>query len=157
MSEPNPESTPETPASAPPPSLFRELLALGKLILGACLIAFGCWRAFVWAFGADDSLLFAYKVKAKIATEQVAAQKLHDKGLRELKRRSRTPDEQTREREKLDSELAKAQEEQPQREHEMYRVERWMELALVLLSFTLGPGLFWAGKVGEHWPKLKQT
>ena len=157
MSEPNPESTPETPASAPPPSLFGELLALGKLILGACLIAFGCWRAFVWAFGPDESLFFAYKVKARGAAEQVAAQKQHEKGLRELKRGGRTPEEQVRERARLDRELAKTQEEQPQRDHEGYRVERWMELPLVLFSFALGPGLLWAGKGGARWHKLKQA
>jgi hypothetical protein len=127
------------------------------LILGACLIAFGCWRAFVWAFGPNESLFFAHKVKAKHAAELAAAQKQHEKGLRELKRGNRTPEEQAREHERLDRELAQALEEQPQRDLERYRVERWMELPLVLFSFALGPGLLWAGKGGVRWPKLRQT
>ena len=155
MSQAKPESTPESPG--PAPSLFGELLSLGKLILGAGLIAFGCWRAFVWAFGPDDSLVFAYKVKAKHAAEQVAAQKEYEKGLRELKRRNRTPEEQAQERDKLDRELAKTLEEQPQRDQERYRGERWMELPLVLFSFVLGPGLLWAGKAGVRWPKRRRA
>ena len=157
MSEAKPESAPETPAPAPPPSLSGELLSLGKLILGACLIAFGCWRAFIWAFGPDESLVFAYKVKARGAAEQVSAQKQHEKGLRELKRGGRTPEEQTRERERLDRELARTLEEQPRRVQEGYRAERWMELPLVMFSFALGPGLLWAGKGGVRWPKLQQA
>jgi len=155
MSEVKPESTPETPV--PPPSLFGELLSLGKLILGACLIAFGCWRAVVWAIGPDESLFFAYKVKAKQAAEQAAAQKQHEKGLRELKRGNRTPEEQAREHERLDRELAQAREEQPQRDQDRYRGERWMELPLVLFSFALGLGLLWAGKGGIRWPKPRRA
>lgn len=157
MSEANPESTPETPAPVPAPSLIRELVSLGKLILGAGLIAFGCWRAFVGAFGPDESLFFASKVKARGVTEQVAARKQHEKGLRELKRAGRTPEEQKRDRKGLDRELARMLEGQPERDRERYRVERWMELPLVLFSFALGPGLLWAGKGGIRWPKLGQA
>ena len=157
MSVAKSEATPESPGLVPPPPLFRELLSLGKLILGASLIAFGCWRAFVWAFGPDESLFFAYRVKAWSAAEQVAAQKQHEKGLQDLKRGSRKPEELARERERLARELAQAIEEQPQREKQRYRVERWMELPLMLFSFALGPGLFWGGKRGIRWPKLRHA
>jgi hypothetical protein len=151
MSEVTPEPTRRTLS----PSLFGEVLSLGKLILGLCLIAFGCWRAFVWAWGPDESLFFAHKVKAKRAAEQVAAQKQHERALRELKRADQTPEDQARERDRLDRELAQAREEQPQRDRERYRVERWMELPLVLFSFALGPGLLWAGKSGVRWPRRR--
>jgi hypothetical protein len=131
------------------------LLSLGKLILGTCLIGFGCWRAAVWAFGPDESLFFAYKVKAKHAAETVAALKEYEGGQRDLKRGNRTPEEQAQERERLDHELAQALEEQPQRDRERYRVERWMELPLVLVCFALGPGFLWAGKRGVRWPTLR--
>jgi hypothetical protein len=155
MSEAKPESTPESPG--PAPSLFGELLSLGKLILGFCLIAFGCWRAIVWAFGPDESLFFASRVTAKHAAEEAEALKQYAKGLRELKRGNRTPEERAQDLDKLDRELTKSLEEQPQRDQKGYRMQRWMELLLVLFSFTFGPGLLWAGKDGVRWPKLRRA
>ena len=157
MSEVKPESTRGSPSPTQPPSLFSELLSLGKLFLGVCLIAFGCWRAFVWAFGPDESLLFASRVTAKHAAEEAGALKQYAKGLRELKRGNRTPEERAQDLDKLDRELNKSLEEQPQRDQKGYRVQRWMELPLVLSSFTFGPGLLWAGKDGIRWPKLRRA
>lgn len=157
MSEVIQESTGESLAPTPSPSLFSELLSLGKLILGFCLIAFGCWRAFVFAFGPDESLFFASKVTGMHATEEAAALKKYAKGVRELKLGKRTPEERAKELDKLERELAQSLEEQPQRDQKAYRVQRWMELLLVLFSFTFGPGLLWAGKNGVRWPKLRWT
>lgn len=83
MSEVKPESTRGSPSPTQSPSLFSELLSLGKLFLGVCLIAFGCWRAFVWAFGPDESLLFASRVTAKHAADEADALKQYAKGLRD--------------------------------------------------------------------------
>ena len=155
MSEVNPESTPENTIAFHNPSFLGELLSLGKLFLGACLIAFGCWRALVWAVGPDESLFLAFRVKTQHAADERAAQKRHEVGVRELKRERQTPEDQTLEREKLDRQLAKTLEEQPQRDKEMYRVERWMELPLIVFAFAFGPGSLWSGKRGVRWPKLK--
>ena len=155
MSEVNPESTPENAIAAHNPSFLGELLSLGKLFVGACLIAFGCWRAFVWAVGPDESLFLASRVKAQHAADERAAQKRHEEGVRELKRARQTPEDQARERERLDRELAKSLEQQPQRDKEMYRVERWMELPLIVFAFAFGPGFLWVGKSGVRWPKFK--
>lgn len=147
------ESKLESPA--PAPSLFAELWALGKLLFGIALIAFGCWRAFVWAFGPDESLFFASRVSAKHAIEEAESLKKYAKGVRELKLSKRTPEEQAQELEKLERELATAMEKQAERVQKGYRMERSMELLLVLISFTFGPGLVWGGKDGVRWPRLR--
>src|SRR5205085_574975 len=112
---------------------------------------FGTWRACVWAFGSDESLFFAYRVESKRAADQAAAQKRHDKGLRELIRSRRAPEELARERERLDRELAEELEQQPQRDRERYRAERWMELTFVLFCVAVGPGFLWAGRCLIRW------
>jgi hypothetical protein len=147
MSEAEPEPTPENSTSTR--SLFQELVLFGNLLLGIGVIAFGCWRAFVWAFGPDESLFFAYRVEAKQAAEKASAQKLYDQGLRDLKRAKQTPEEQARERESLDRELAQTMAELLQHGREAYRVERWMELSVVAVSFIVGSSL---GRQG--WPLL---
>lgn len=153
MSEAKPEPTPES--STPAPSLFRELVSFGNLLLGIGIIAFGCWRAFVWAFGPDESLLFAYRAEAKQAAEKAAAQKQYDKGLRDLKRAKQSPEEQARERERLDRELAQTMEDLAQHGREAYRVERWMELSLVAVSFIIGS--VWVGKGGLRMRKARRA
>lgn len=137
------------------PSRIGEWWSLAKLLAGFCLIAFGCWRALVMAVGPDESLWRAPRVKAQHAAEERAAQKRHEQGVRDLKRERQPPEDQTRQREMLDRELATSIAAQPERDKAMYQVERWMELPLIVLVFTLGPGLLWAGKNGVRWPKLK--
>lgn len=135
------------------PSLFRELVSLGKLILGAGLIAFGCWRAVVGLFGPDDALLSAHKVRTRHEADVKAAEKQYEKGLRELKRRKATPKEKLREQERLGRELEATREAQPERDQAGYQAERWMELCWVLMAIALGPSLVWSGKSGVRWPK----
>ncbi len=91
------------------------------------------------------------------AAEEAEALKKYAKGLRDLKLSNRTPEERAQDLDKLDRELTKSLEEQPQRAQKGYRTQRWMELALVLFSFTFGPGLLWAGKDGVRWPKLRRA
>jgi hypothetical protein len=156
MRDANEGPTGPTPAPVPRPTLVGELLSLGKLTFGVCLIAFGCWRAFVFAFGPDESLFFAYKVKARRVAEETAALKQHQKGLRELSRSRGSPEEQARERDRLDRELARTLDEQPERDREGYRVQRWAELLFLLLAVVLGPGLLLAGMRGIRWPKCRE-
>ena len=130
-----------------PPSRGRRLWTLSKLLLGVLLVGFGCWRLWVWAFGPDEALFFAYKVKATSAAEQARFMMDYDRRLREL---NRNPEEAAGRADELRQELERELEAQVKRDGERYRGERRMELFLVAFCLALGPGLVWSGN-GALW------
>ena len=130
-----------------PPSRGRRLWTLSKLLLGVLLVGFGCWRLWVWAFGPDEALFFAYKVKATSAAEQARFMMDYDRRLREL---NRNPEEAAGRADELRQELERELEAQAKRDGERYRGERRMELFLVAFCLALGPGLVWSGS-GVLW------
>lgn len=157
MSEVIPVPAEGTLPPSQPPSRISELLSLGKLIFGIALIALGCWRAYVFAFGADESLFFASKISATQAIEESKALQKYAKSVRDLKQNKQTEEEWAQELDRLERELKQSLNDQPQKVQKGYRVQRWMELLLVLISFTFGPGFIRAGKNGIRWPKKSQS
>jgi hypothetical protein len=85
----NPQQGPQLAKTAP--STVCQLWMLAKVTFGVALVMCGCWRLSVWAFGPDESLFFAFKVKAKSAKEQAEFWKQYSTKVRELRKSDEDP------------------------------------------------------------------
>ena len=151
MPEANPDNTKQSPQAAKhAPPLVRQLWVFAKVTFGAALVLFGCWRLWVWAFGPDESLFFAYKVKAKGAAEQAEFWKQYSIKLRDLRKSDDNPVQASQQIEQLQRDLERETEQQAERDRSRYRGERWMEWFLIVFSFAMGPGLIGSGR-GVLW------
>jgi hypothetical protein len=150
MSSSEPATNPSEPDRRATPSLARELWVLGKVIIGALLVGFACWRVWVFAFGDDESLLFGYRVRAASAADQARLLREHNQALRQLERTTRDLHARADRAEELQRSLTLRLEEQAERDRDGYRTQRWMELMVAAFGFIVGPGLVASGR-GVLW------
>jgi hypothetical protein len=120
------------------PSSASEWWTLVKVVCGIAIIAFGIWRAWVFAFGPDESLFFAYRVKNDRIREMDKANKEFLQAMTKLKREIPDNGERADKAQELFKTLEDKKAERKERDSKAYRIERWMELLFIVFAASFG-------------------